>query len=105
MRILLYTHSSFVIVIPLAVIVIRLWWQAMTDTETRGHGDTVKKPLKKKPSENDLRVAASPRLRVSTRRMLAAGIIAGLLPLIHAHSFISLMMVAAFLVPWVFGRA
>jgi len=37
--------------------------------------------------------------------MLAAGIIAGLLPLIHAHSFIAVMMVAAFLVPWVYRRA
>lgn len=37
--------------------------------------------------------------------MLAAGIVAGLLPLVHAHSFISVMMVAAFLVPWTYRRA
>ncbi len=37
--------------------------------------------------------------------MLAAGVITGLLPLIHAHSFISIMLVAAFLVPWVYRRA
>lgn len=36
--------------------------------------------------------------------MLAAGVVAGLLPLIHAHSFIAVMMVAAFLVPWTFWR-
>ncbi|HEV8140897.1 MAG TPA: hypothetical protein VGP81_14070, partial [Pyrinomonadaceae bacterium] len=39
------------------------------------------------------------------RRMLAAGMIAGLLPLIHAHSFLTLLMVAAFLVPWLYWRA
>ena len=37
--------------------------------------------------------------------MLAAGVITGLLPLIHAHSFISIMLVATFLVPWVYRRA
>ena len=30
------------------------------------------------------------------RRMLAAGVITGLLPLIHAHSFISIMLVRLF---------
>lgn len=37
--------------------------------------------------------------------MLAAGAIAGLLPLIHAHSFIVVMLVGTFLVPWVYRRA
>lgn len=36
--------------------------------------------------------------------MIAAGVVAGLLPLVHAHSFIAVMMVAAFLVPWTFRR-
>ena len=31
----------------------------------------------------------------STRRMLAAGVVAGLLPLVHAHSFIVVMGVGA----------
>ena len=37
--------------------------------------------------------------------MIAAGAIAGLLPLIHAHSFIAVMLVASFLVPWIYRRA
>ena len=103
---LLVTQRGFLLGIPLAAIVFTQWWAAMTDTETRGHGDSGKKSLKKeKESENDLRVSASPRLRVSARRMIAAGIIAGLLPLIHAHSFIAVMLVAAFLVPWFYRRA
>ena len=36
--------------------------------------------------------------------MLAAGFVAGLLPLIHAHSFVAVMLVAAFLVPWTYRR-
>src|SRR5437588_3926020 len=44
---LLVTQRGFLLGIPLAVIVIRLWWQAMTDTETRRHGDTAKKLSKK----------------------------------------------------------
>src|SRR5437016_4364308 len=103
---LLVTQRGFLLGIPLAAIVFTQWWAAITDTETRGHGDSGKKTLKKeKGSENDLRVSASPRLRVSARRMIAAGIIAGLLPLIHAHSFIAVMLVAAFLVPWFYRRA
>src|SRR5256714_1208098 len=103
---LLVTQRGFLLCIPLAAIVFTQWWAAMTDTETRGHGDSRQKSLRKeKGSENDLRVAASPRLRVSARRMIAAGIIAGLLPLIHAHSFIAVLLVAAFLVPWLYPRA
>ena len=99
---LLLTQRGFLLGIPLAVIVIQLWWTALSDAETRRQGDAGKKSVKK-ISENDLRVPGSPRLRV--RKMIAAGIIAGLLPLIHAHSFLTLLMVAAFLVPWIYWRA
>lgn len=98
---LLLTQRGFLLGIPLAVIVIQLWWESLTDTETQGRGDRVKKPKSQKP---DLPVSPSPRLRVSPR-MIAAGIIAGLLPLIHAHSFLTLLMVAVFLVPWMYWRA
>jgi hypothetical protein len=105
---LLLTQRGFLLGIPLAVIVITLWWTALTDAETRGHGDAEtpsKKSAKKRGRVNENpRVPASPLLRVSSR-MLAAGIIAGTLPLIHAHTFITLMMVAAFLVPWIYWRA
>ena len=102
---LLLTQRGFLLGIPLAVIVIQLWWESLTSGETRRQGDTGNKSSKKpKSSESDLRVSPSSRLRVSSR-MLAAGIIAGLLPLIHAHSFITLLMVAVFLVPWVHWRA
>src|SRR5689334_9913670 len=102
---LLLTQRGFLLGIPLAVIVIQLWWTALADGETGREGDTGNKsPKKSKSSETHLRVSPSPRLPVSAR-MLAAGIIAGLLPLIHAHSFITLLMVAAFVVPWLYWRA
>lgn len=101
---LLLTQRGFLLGIPLAVMVFGLWWAALTDTETRGRGDTEKKRAKKH-QEPALRVSASPRLPISARRMLAAGILTGLLPLIHAHSFISIMLVATFLVPWIYRRA
>jgi hypothetical protein len=96
---LLVTQRGFLLGIPLAAIVFTQWWRAMQDTETRGHGHAGKKSVKKGSNGDrervgaNLRVAASPRLRVS-RSMLAAGAIAGLLPLIHAHSFIVVMGMA-----------
>jgi len=87
---LLVPQRGFLLGIPLAVIVFTQWWAAMRDGGTRGNGDA-EKGVKK---ASDLRVSASPRLRVS-HRMLAAGVVAGLLPLIHAHSFITVMGVGA----------
>src|SRR2546421_11362255 len=73
----------------------------MRDTETHGHGDAETKSRKSaehgatKATPN-LRVSASPSLRVS-QGMIAAGFIAGLLPLVHAHSFIATMGVGGVL--------
>jgi hypothetical protein len=114
---LLLTQRGFLLGIPLAVIVIQLWWTSLQSSE---EGKS-----KKEKGKREDRGASSSRLAndessdanrsklftfsffllPSARRMLAAGIIAGLLPLIHAHSFITLLMVAAFLVPWVYWRA
>src|SRR5436853_4612525 len=70
----------------------------MRDAGTRGNGDTEKGVMKASRNQDfftsDVRVSASPLLRVS-HRMLAAGVVAGLLPLIHAHSFITVMGVGA----------
>lgn len=97
---LLVTQRGFLLGMPLAVMVMTQWWAAMRDTETRGEGDAEKKPSrknkKKATNEANLRVSVSPRLRVSYR-MIAAGVIAGLLPLVHAHSFIAIMGVGAVL--------
>ena len=87
--------------LPLAVIVFTQWWLA-TDTATRGRGDAVKekKPAKaqrsakkasrKKEGKSFVNTPALPQLS-SLHRMIAAGIVAGMLPLVHAHSFVVVM--------------
>jgi hypothetical protein len=103
---LLVTQRGFLLGIPLAVIVIGLWWewlQSGKSEEQSAKANEPKNPKSGRPTEaGSLPFALS---SLPLRRMLAAGIIAGLLPLIHAHSFITLMMVAVFLVPWVYRRA
>jgi len=94
---LLIPQRGFLLGIPLAAIVFTQWWAAARDTET---GERVSRRRKRKALKASWRtespVTLSPRLLVSPR-MLAAGAVAGLLPLIHAHSFIAVMMVGAFL--------
>ncbi len=106
---LLIPQRGFLLGLPLAVIVFTQWWLATADAgkadaETRRHGDTAsegkadrtqkrKKRSKRKRGSNP-RVPESLRLRVSSvHRMIAAGVVAGLLPLVHAHSFVVVMVV------------
>ena len=111
---LLVPQRGILLGLPLAVIVFTQWWLATaekTEGETAGHGDTGKgagkklwgaRNLKTRHEASDLRVSVSSRHRVSaslftstTNRMIAAGVIAGLLPLVHAHSFVVVMAVGA----------
>lgn len=85
--------------------------KATGEAETRGRGDAAKTRRKDKfrkattrRKESNLRVPPSPRLRFSLsprlqvspiHHMVAAGVIAGLLPLVHAHSFVVVMVVGA----------
>lgn len=108
---LLVPQRGILFGLPLAVIVFSLFWR-MTgeneDAETRGRGGAAKDKRKAKQEKQsgkaprgqtaNLRVPASPRLRVSPRqRMIAAGIIAGLLPLVHAHTLMVVMLVGGLL--------
>jgi hypothetical protein len=115
---LLIPQRGFLLGLPLAVIVFTQWWLATSETETGGNGDVgaitdaeiasrgdaakenkrekSQKKTRKGSVAKQLRVPASPRLRVSSvHRMIAAGFIAGLLPLVHAHSFVVVMAVGA----------
>lgn len=108
---LLVTQRGFLLGIPLAVIVFTLWWTVLRGKEQSAKGK--EQGSKRKASGNaenstTEKDANSWLLALRTwplRRMLAAGFITGLLPLIHAHSFISIMLVAGFLVPWIYRRA
>lgn len=101
---LLIPQRGILLGLPLAVIVLTQWWLATGGTATWGsrdketkRGQEKKGKSRKKGSrkkEKSPRVAASPRLRVSSvHRMIAAGVVAGLLPLVHAHTFIVVMAV------------
>jgi hypothetical protein len=103
---LLIPQRGFLLGLPLAVIVFSQWWLATTDAEIgrRGGAEKERTPERgrktrkqaRRKRDSDLFVPASPRLRVSSmHRMAAAGVVAGLLPLVHAHSFVVVMVVGA----------
>ncbi|HMG75130.1 MAG TPA: hypothetical protein VK582_16625 [Pyrinomonadaceae bacterium] len=108
---LLVPQRGFLLGIPLAVIVFTQWWAASRSAEEVKS----KKAKSKKEERRDKRLkptrSMSGRagstvdnsslstfdflLLPSAKRMLAAGVVAGLLPLVHAHSFIVVMGVGA----------
>lgn len=105
MSTLLIPQRGFLLGLPLAVIVFTQWWlsaqpnsreEKLAAEETPGK--IPKRKAKKRKSE---RVPQSVdflpdfTLSLSLRRMIAAGVVAGLLPLVHAHSFVVVMAVGA----------
>jgi hypothetical protein len=113
---LLVPQRGFLLGIPLAVIVFTQWWQAMRNAsseEQSGKSKALSAKSKEPRARNERRGAQSSSpsdlselgvhpLRfalssLSARRMLAAGFVAGLLPLVHAHSFIAAMGVGGVL--------
>ena len=88
---LLVPQRGFLMGLPLAVIVFTQWWLA-TEKETKTapeRGKSTKKNVAKEPP------AEVTRFPLSQRRMIAAGVAAGLLPLVHAHSFVVVMGMGA----------
>jgi hypothetical protein len=75
-------QRSILMGVPLAIVILLFWWQTLNP--------------EKNESEADNEEASTPE--DGNRRMLAAGCLAGLLPLIHAHTYIVLMGTAACLV-------
>jgi len=109
---LLIPQRGFLLGLPLAVIVFTQWWLSdeSAKNEEENNGEQGKrgkgKGKKKKSGESTLdeanlasaeRLSLSPfpfsPMSLSTRRMIAAGVVAGLLPLVHAHSFVVVMVV------------
>ena len=108
---LLVPQRGFLLGIPLAVIVFTQWWSAMHNAEVKSKKAKGKKeerhekklkserPANSGNSESTARSSSlfpfSFFLLPSARRMLAAGVVAGMLPLVHAHSFIVVMGMGA----------
>lgn len=86
---LLVPQRGFLMGLPLAVLAFTQWWLA-TEKETPKPERAKKKANAWKQPE-----AEPSRFPISQRRMIAAGVAAGLLPLVHAHSFVVVMGMAA----------
>jgi hypothetical protein len=95
MSTLLVPQRGFLLGLPLAVIVFTQWWKATENGETGepGKRDTGKNKANATAEKFSL-FPLSP-VPPSVARMIAAGVVAGLLPLVHAHSFVVVMAVAA----------
>ncbi|MBA3242996.1 MAG: hypothetical protein H0T60_17380, partial [Acidobacteria bacterium] len=116
---LLIPQRGLLLGIPLALIVWTLWWQATGREDEKeegelssvagrkGKGKGKGKRGEKSSREHTASVSstpgthapflaipfsASPSVSPSVRMMIAAGAVAGLLPLVHAHSFVVLMV-------------
>jgi hypothetical protein len=103
---LLVPQRGMLLGLPIAVIVFTQWWLATEKPGERAKGEEGKgkrrhgKKMREK-TEAVARVPARPLFPLfpffpftpSERSMVAAGIIAGLLPLVHAHSFVAVMAV------------
>ena len=90
---LLVPQRGFLLGIPLAVIVFTQWWDAMRDRESVPPASAGGSKRRLNPPAN----TGGTDRALPLRRMLAAGFIAGLLPLVHAHSFIATMGVGGVL--------
>ena len=92
---LLIPQRGFLMGLPLATIAFTQWWLAMNKPEqmpARNSGK--KKRATQKQKSVTYEEPESGRFSLQTRRMIAAGVAAGLLPLVHAHSFVVVMAMA-----------
>ena len=84
---LLVPQRGFLMGLPLAVLAFTQWWLA---TEKQ-----IPQPERAKKQTTVWKEPEPSRFPISQRRMIAAGVAAGLLPLVHAHSFVVVMGMAA----------
>jgi hypothetical protein len=89
---LLVPQRGFLMGLPLATIAFTQWWLATDKTRPAEKPPPGKNPRSKPKSvwTEDTET----RFPISVRRMIAAGFAAGLLPLVHAHSFVVVMAMA-----------
>jgi hypothetical protein len=97
---LLVPQRSMLLGLPLALVVFIQWWQVFGGENEDEKGKEEKRRGKKRKRAGSVAIistsAFSSSLNTSgVRRMLAAGLVAGLLPLSHAHTFIVVMMVGS----------
>ena len=87
---LLVPQRGFLMGLPLATIAFTQWWLATDKARQSDVKDKTRARIKATNTQS--------RFPLATRRMIAAGVAAGLLPLVHAHSFVVVMAMAGCLV-------
>ncbi|MGI8467624.1 MAG: hypothetical protein ACR2N3_04150 [Pyrinomonadaceae bacterium] len=93
---LLLTQRSFLLGMPITLIVLTYLWKIFSDTETQGQRDAEKG--KDVPIDTDTRgLKEKLAIHHSPFTTIFVGLLAGTLPLIHVHSLVVLFVVAAFL--------
>jgi hypothetical protein len=93
-------QRSILFGVPVAIVIFTLWWQALTSTGDRRPGLDNSSASQPGPTPDQSPEAdgdSHPNFfaQGAVRSMIAAGVLAGMLPLIHAHSFIVVMGTAA----------
>jgi hypothetical protein len=94
---LLIPQRGMLLGLALAVIVFTQWWlseeepSVMVKQKPAGSAKAKRSKGQKNRETGPSMMSANSLKHLSVRRMIAAGIIAGLLPLVHAHSFVVVM--------------
>lgn len=91
---LLVPQRGFLMGLPLAVIAFTQWWLATDETNFADQKLVSESRSRKEKRDTGRQITgpASYNLKVTpVQRMIAAGVAAGLLPLVHAHSFVVVM--------------
>ena len=91
---LLVPQRGFLMGLPLATIAFTYWWIATDKKRTAENTETGKKTRVSEKQKNVWLQQEALRSTMATRGMIAAGVAAGLLPLVHAHSFVVVMGMA-----------
>lgn len=91
---LLIPQRGFLMGLPLAVIAFTYWWIANDKKRPPEATDTGKKTRASEKQKIAWQQQEATRVLMASRGMIAAGVAAGLLPLVHAHSFVVVMAMA-----------
>ena len=95
---LLIPQRGFLMGLPLATIAFTYWWIANDKKRTPEATETGKKTRASEKQKSVWQQQEATRVAFAYRGMIAAGVAAGLLPLVHAHSFVVVMGMAGCLV-------
>jgi len=95
---LLIPQRGFLMGLPLATIAFTYWWIANDKKRTPEATETGKKTRASEKQKSVWQQQEATRVAFANRGMIAAGVAAGLLPLVHAHSFVVVMGMAGCLV-------